>query len=217
MISEGWQHRLSFSIRFNNHFTGEPVVDALPVRLDHSFTRPVLSPQGSYRQADGTYRFIDLAAGTHRVRWLPPLEESFRSWVSWEGDPLVQVPVADPGALISRELWPHAAAPVAPGVSAVRGRLVGADNSDLRIRISHPAIPSTRFTRSDDAGDFLFLLPEPLETNAVGRLALDIEIDDGARTINGGNFFPADSGAAFVGAVFSIVPGRCSRVLFRIT
>jgi len=217
MISEGWQHTLSFAIRFNNHFTGEPVRDELPVRLDHTFTRPASSPEGSYRQVDGTYRFINLALGMHRVRWLPPLEESLLGWVSWEDDPLVQVPVVDPAVLITRDLWPEATAVVAPGMTAIRGRLVGANNDDLRVRISNPTFPSTRFTRSDDVGDFLFLLPEPLETNATGRLELDIEVADGARTVNGSEFVPASSGAASIGASFSVVPGRSFRVLFRIT
>jgi hypothetical protein len=217
MISEGWQHSLSFTIRFNNHFTSEPVGDELPVRLDHTFTRPVVAPEGGYRQADGSYRFINLEAGMHRVRWLPPLEESYRSWVSWEDDPQIQVPNPDPAELITRDLWPEATAAIAPGTTAIRGRLIGTNNASLRIRISHSSFPSTRFTFSDDVGEFLFPLYEPLQTNAAGRLELNIEIADGARSVTGGEFVPAGSAASFVGASFEIVPGRSSRVLFRIS
>ena len=223
MIREPWRHTLSFAVRFNNHFTGEPVTDELPVRLGDSFIRPVLAPSRGYRQADGSYRFIDLTSGTHRVRWLPALASSFQGWISWHADPVVQVPTADPTQLIVHDLWPAATAAVPPGVTAVRGRLLGNNVDGLRVRIANPTFASTRFTRTDANGDFLFLLPAPMETNNSGRLELDIEVADGARTVNGGEFVPPSSGAAFPAAVgdpperFAVAPGRSSRVLLRIS
>ena len=217
MISEGWQHALSCAIRFDNHFTGEPVDAELPVRLDESFTRPVAAPNGRHRQADGSYRFIDLDAGSHRVRWLPALERTFRGWVSWEADLQVLLPVSDPAELITRDLWPAATAAVAPGVTAIRGRLTGANTAGWRVRIANATFPSTHFTRSDEVGDFLYLLPGPIETNTAGRIELDIEVADGARAVVGGEFVPDGSGTPFGGGSFAVVPGRTSRVLFRIT
>lgn len=223
MIRESWGHTLSFAIRFNNHFTGRPVADELPVRLDTTFIRPVLAPRSGHRQDDGTYRFIDVASGTHRVRWLPPFSDSYRGWVSWEADPMVQVPLSNPAELIVRDLWPAANADVPPGVTAVRGRLVGDNVSDLRVRITNPTFPTPSFTYSNTAGDFLFLLPEPVATDSNGRIELDIEVANGTRVVDGGEFMPAASGAVFPAAAgdppdrFTVAPGRSSRVLFRIT
>jgi hypothetical protein len=143
--------------------------------------------------------------------------------VSWEQDPEVQVPLDDPVTLITRDLWPEASAAVDPGVTAVRGRLLGVNTFDLSVRISNPAFPSTRFTRSNASGDFLYLLTGPVETNTAGLLELNIEVADGARNVTGGEFVPDDSGTAFPAAAgdppdhFSVLPGRCSRVLFHVT
>lgn len=217
MVSGGWRHFLSFAVRFNNHFTGAPVESELPVRLDSTFIRPVKSADGRYRHDDGTYRFINLDAGIHRVRWLPALVDDFDGWVSWGSDPLVHLPLADPADLIQRDLWPLASAKVTAGTTAVRGRLIGSNNADQRVSIAHPAIASTRFTFSDDIGDFLFLLPESLATNNLGELSLSIEVESGARTVDGGYFVPGTSGTAFVGSQFLVLPGKTSRVDFEIS
>ena len=197
MISEGWQHLLSFSIRFNDHFTNQPVTEELPVRLDHTFIHPVISSAGGYRQVDGTYRFINLVAGVHHVRWRPPLEDSFRGWVSWDDDPLIQVPMLHPDELIVYDLWPESNVSIASGTTAVRGQLIGSNRSGLRIHISHVSFPSTRFALSDENGEFLFPLYEPLSTNVDGLIELDIEVADGTRTVDSGEFIPADSGTPF--------------------
>lgn len=217
MISEGWQHLLSFAVRFNNHFTGEPIGDELPLRLDRTFLWPVATAGGGYRHADGTYRFINVAGGQHRVRWLLPFEDDHKGWVSWEDDLVVSLPLTDPEDLMNRDLWPHASAVVPPGNTAVRGRLVGANIADLRVQIRHPAIASTRFTRTDENGNFLFLLPQPLATNNTGRLPLRLRVDNGARAVDGGEFIPQASGAAFVGSQFLVLPGKTSRVVIEIT
>lgn len=217
MISEGWQHLLSFSIRFNDHFTNHPITDELPVRLDHSFINPVVSSAGGYRQDDGTYRFINLEAGDHHVRWLPPFEDSFRGWVSWENDPLIHVPVLNPNELIVHDLWPDSNASVAPGTTAVRGQLIGSNRSGLRVSLSHASFTLTRFTRSDENGEFLFPLYDPLETNVDGLIELDIEVAEGTRTVVSGEFVPAVSGLPFAGSVFAIVPGRSSRIKYQIS
>jgi hypothetical protein len=219
MISEGWVHRLAFSIRFDNHFTGRSISEALPVRLDDSFIQPVLSPMGSHRQSDGSYRFINLETGVYQVRWLPALQSSYLSWVSWQKDPQITLPVVDPMVLIRQDLWPTASASVAPGLTAVRGRLTGAGVDDLIVRIGIPGSinVSTRFTRSDVNGDFLYLLPDALAPNATGSLLLEIEVNNGAATVNGGEFVPASSGPVFAADQFLVMPGKCSRVIFQIS
>ena len=220
MISEeGWVHNLAFSIRFDNHFTGRSISEALPVRLDDSFIQPVLSPMGSHRQSDGSYRFINLNTGVYQVRWLPALQSSYLSWVSWQEDPQITLPVADPMVLNRQDLWPTANAFVAPGLTAVRGRLTGTGVDDLIVRIGIPGSinASTRFTRSDVNGDFLYLLPDALAPNATGSLLLEIEVDDGAATVNGGEFVPPSSGSVFAADQFLVMPGKCSRVIFQIS
>ena len=219
MISEGWVHRLAFSIRFDNHFTSKSISEALPVRLDELFIKPVLSPVGSHRQSDGSYRFINLDTGVYQVRWLPALQSSYLGWVSWQEDPQITLPVADPMVLIRQDLWPTANASVAPGLTAVRGRLTGNSVDDLIVRIGIPGSinANTRFTRSDVNGDFLYLLPDALAPNATGSLLLEIEVDDGAATVNGGEFVPATSGPVFVADQFLVMPGKYSRVIFQIS
>ncbi len=189
------------------------------MRLDDSFIQPVLSPMGSHRQSDGSYRFINLNTGVYQVRWLPTLQNSYLDWMSWQENPQITLPVADPMVLIRQDLWPTANASVAPGLTAVRGRLTGASVDDLIVRIGIPGSinASTRFTRSDVNGDFLYLLPDALTPNAIGKLLLEIEVDDGVANVNGGEFVPAISGSVFVADQFLVTPGKCSRVIFQIS
>lgn len=213
-----WVHSLSFVLRFHDHFTGEAIEEEFPIRLEGSMLRPVQKNGGAgIRQADGTYRFINIPNGVHRVHWLPPFEPSYRGWISWEGIPEVTLPIANPETVIERDLWPTASGSVLPGLTAIRGKLRGANVTDLEVRIDRPGGAQSRFTRSDPFGDFLFVLPNPIAPDNQGRLNLQIRIQAGTRIVNGGQFLPADSGTAFVGANFQIRPGKSSRIIFNVT
>jgi len=217
MSADVWRHSLSFVVRFNNHFTGAPVATELPVRLEGSLVRPVAQRGGTERRhADGTYRYIDLRSGVHRVRWLPPFTRSYGGWISWEGLPEVTVPSAHPEDPIERDLWPAASAYVPPAMTAVRGKLSGTGVAGLEVRIDVPAGPWLHFTRSDDSGEFLYLLPHPIVPDAQGRLALRIEVERGARAVNGGEFRPAAAGSSFPASDFRVRPGVCSRIVFHV-
>ena len=219
MSGDLWRHSLSFVLRFNNHFTGEAVGHELAVRLDGSFARPVENSGGTgIRQTDGTYRFVDIPGGAaQRVRWRPPLTRTYRNWVSWEPDLEVTLPTAEPAAVIERDLWPTPGAPVAPGFTAIRGKLLGLNIDHLEVRLAPPATSTPHFTLSDDVGEFLFLLPDPTAPDNQGLVDLELKVAGGTRVVNGGEFRPLGAGAAFPAAEFKAHTGRCERILFRIT
>lgn len=219
MSSDIWTHELSFVVRFNNHFTGVPVDDELPVRLDQSFIKPVARNDGAgQRQADGSYRFIDVPAGHHRIRWRPPFADIYRGWISFQQDPEIVTPSSDPRNVIEQDLWPSPQAQLSPTTTAIRGKLKGNNVADLEVRIMPVAVGSTAyFTRSDRLGEFLYPLTKPVTPEVSGELLMLIELNGGARTVNGGEFIPPGSGAAFAAEQFRIKPGKCSRIVFQVT
>lgn len=204
-------HELAFVLRFDDHFTGEPVGDELSVRLGGTLTEPVQTPAGGYRHGDGTYRFVDVDTGSHELLWAPPLERQTESWVSWQTPLSVTVPRAQPSQVIVRELWPTPAAPVAASVTAIRGKLIGANSGDRRVAIEPSAAPPAhRFTRTDSSGEFLFVVAGPAPISG-GRIALTAAVD--GATVSGGHV----AGAPFAGANFEVIPSRATRVTFAIT
>lgn len=219
MVSDIWTHNLSFVVRFNNHFTGMAIRDELPVRLDSTFIRPVSRNDGAgIRQSDGTYRFIDLPAGTHRVRWLPALTDGYRGWVSFDNGLEVTTPTANPNSVIEKDLWPSPKSKLSPASTSIRGKLKGNNISDLEVRIMPVTIGATSyFTRSDQLGEFLYPLSMPVKPESNGLLKLQIEIDGGGRTVNSGEFIPPGSGSAFSAAEFKVRSGMCSRIVFQVT
>ena len=213
-------HALSCAARFNDHFTGHPVADELPVRLAGSFQRPILRPGGAgRRQGDGAYRFVDAPSGATRILWREPFARSHAGWMRWQDDPEIVLPLADPTALVQVELWPTGRAAAPASATGVRGRLAGPNRGGQTVRIAVQGAPFDRFTRSDDTGDFLFLPPGRLPTDPLGRVPLTVEVRDPGgvvRAVNGGAFVPASAGAAFSAADFVILPRTIPRVLFQI-
>lgn len=218
------RHQLSLVVRYEDHFLGHPVPDELPVRVavggpENPRIQPVRTSSGiSARHSDGTYRFIDLPDGVHRVLWTPPLgtpADRTTRWVSWEVPLDVAVPRPDPTAVVVQPLWPSARAVTPKGMSAVRGKLRGPGATDRRVEIHPPSESPVHFTRTDSGGEFLFLLPFIPTLDANGRISLVIAISGGS--VTGGELLSdAGSGATFVGAAFTIPPGRESRVVFDI-
>ena len=214
-------HSLSLAIRFLDHFTRRAVVQELPVRLDHSFTRPVRRADGGgMRQADGCYRFLRLPLGTHRILWRDPFQRSAAGWTRWDQpDPIVTLPLADPTTAIEVELWPTPEATTAAGTTGLRGKLHGTGVAGLEIRIAPQGQSFDRMTRSDDAGEFLFLPPGALPLDVAGRVRLTMQVrapGGAVRPIISGRFQPASAGPAFAGNAFSILPQTAARVLFQL-
>jgi hypothetical protein len=214
-------HSLSFAVRFLDHFTRRPVPQELPVRLSGSYQRPARRQDGAgRRQADGTYRFLGVPPGPQRVLWRDPFQRSQGGWVRWDADdPVLTVPLADPAQVVEHDLWPTATADVPPGTTGVRGKLVGANAAGLEIRIALQGQPFDRVTRSDQAGEFLFLPPGALPLDPVGRVPLTIEarLSGGpVRPVASGSFQPPATGAPFAGPNFTILPQSVARVTFQL-
>lgn len=210
-------HSLSFSIRFVNHFTGAPVDDELNVRIDGLFQRPSKAPGGSgRRQNDGTYRFLSVPEGRHRIRWRDPFRRTQAGWASWDDDPEITLPLPDPETPVEASLWPSASAEAPASATGVRGKLVGPDISGLTVRIGQMGV-FDRYTRSDEAGEFLFLPPGGLSPDPMGVIAMAIDVqtpDGGPRVVNG---WRDGVGAPLTpGANFNLTPRRVSRILFEI-
>lgn len=213
-------HALSLSVRFLDHFTGRPVPQELPVRLAGSLLRPARRQDGSgRRQADGTYRFLSVPAGPQRILWRDPFQRSQSGWTRWEtADPEVTLPLADQTEVVQHELWPTATADAAPGAAGVRGKMLGATAAGLEIRIAVQGQPFDRLTRTDQAGEFLFLPPGALPLDATGRVPLVIQARSPGgppRVILSGTFQPAATGAPFAGPTFTIPPQTVARVIFQ--
>ena len=211
-------HNLSFSIRFVDHFSGTPVSDELNVRIDGSYALPTKAPGGAgRRQNDGTYRFLSIPSGRHTIRWRDPFRRTQDGWASWEPDPEVTLPLPNPETPLDAPLWPTASAEAPASATGVRGKLIGANTSDLTVRIAHAADGFDRYTLSDQAGEFLFLPPGRLAAGPTGIIPMQIEVrnpDDSPRVVSG---WRLGVGAPLtLGANFTLTPRQLSRILFQI-
>jgi hypothetical protein len=215
------QHRLSLCVRFMDHFSGLPVADEFPVRLSSGHQRPVLrSDRAGHRHADGTYRFLDALAGDQHILWRDPFQRTHNGWTRWDLDnPAVSLPSASPTQKVDIELWPTAEAVTKPNATGVRGKLEGANVSGLEVQIALQSEPFVRLTRTDQAGEFLFLPPGSLPLNAAGRIPFKIQVrtpGGPVRMVTGGRFQPTAAGADFIGTSFSTLPQIVTRTIFQL-
>jgi hypothetical protein len=204
------RHRLAFALRVEDHFSASPIDETLDIAID-SEEAGVRSRAGSLRHDDGTYRWSDLGDGIRELTITSPSKR----WINWEPVPLeVSVPLADPREAVRYEMWPTPLASVTPGLSAIRGKLLGTGVGRVRIEVAGAGQPPTgRYTFSDEAGEFLYLLTGghwPITT--VGTLALQITVV--GRTVTGSDI--AGDGS-FVGDHFELPPLRDMRVRFHVT
>lgn len=220
MSGERVAHQLSLAVRMVDHFSGQPVPDELPLRLADSLVRPVPRPGGAgRRQADGAYRFVNAPAGPARLLWRQPFTRSEGGWTRWGDDPLFVLPLADPGAYLDVELWPTANAAAAPSATGVRGKLVGANAAGQTVRIALQGTAFDRFTHSNDSGEFLFLPPGRLATDANGRVPLSIAVhaaNGTPRVLTGSAMVPPSAGGPFAGADFTVLPRLITRAVFQL-
>jgi hypothetical protein len=214
-LQESWLHTLAFAARFDDHFFGRAVPDALVVRVDGTGA-PVATAGGVARQDDGTYRFIDLAPGSHVLEVFSPDER----WVSFGGAITIDTPIASPGSPVVYELWPGPTAPTPLGATAVRGHLGGTDAGGLAIEIlpvtaTPPVFSGRPFTRSNAAGEFLFLVTGTLTPDSDGRVRVRARVANGTRTI--ANIVLPATGEVFLGSDFWIKPGADTRAQLNLT
>lgn len=222
MTADSVRHVMSFAVSFVDHFNGEPVPDELPVRLAGSFARPARAPGGrGYRQADGTYRFVNVAPGPQRLLWREPFNRGEAGWMRWyDPEPELVLPLANPAQAERIELWPAPSAEPAKGAVGVRGKLAGPDASGLEVRLALQGQPFDRFTCTDAAGEFLFPLGGRLPLDNAGRVPLRIAVqaaDGTPRLLAGGGFIPAATGSNFGADQFAILPGQLARIRFNLT
>src|SRR6185436_10823748 len=126
-------------------------------------------------------------------------------WVRWDPAPLdVVVPIPDPATALSVEVWPTPLAPVPPGVTAIRGKLLGSGVAGLRVEIDGTgAAPSGRWTFADAQGELLYLLPGGPWPMTPAQL-LDLTVTIPGRTVAAVELIPGPT--TFAGAQFQIPP-----------
>lgn len=211
MAADHTVHRLGFALRVDEHFSRAPLGEVVDVRLDTG-EPPVRAPAGGPRHGDGTYRWANLADGLRRVS----LRAASGRWVRWDPAPLdVVVPIPAPAAALVVEVWPTPLASAPPGVSAIRGKLVGAGVAGLRVEIGGTsAAPTGRWTLADAQGELLYLLPGGPWPMTAARL-LDLTVTIPGRTVAAVEVLPGPT--SFPGARFEIPPQREIRARFHLT
>jgi hypothetical protein len=215
-------HVLGSAVRIDDHFLVAPIPDELDVRLD-TFERPTkVRGGGSRRHADGTYRFVDLADGTHALRVTSPDDR----WMVLDPLPALVVPMAPPIRALRVEAWPTPLQDVPRGMTAVRGKLVGAPGATIAQRIELDVAgqpfqveidgaPRLRFTRSSSFGEFLFLLPGHLPLDGNGQVAITVRVI--GHIVSGGDVVDGDQSIPFSGATFRAIPGKETHVRLPVT
>lgn len=219
VIHTEWRHRLAVALRFDDHFLRAPVVTRLEVSLDGSSASPVPAAGGSPRHADGTYRFLDLPAGRSYPLVVGIPDGTLVSLVPL---PTIVIPAVPPTTATAIDLWPTPQAAVTPGMTAIRGKLVGSGVADHKVEITAAGKPFTgRFTVADAAGEFLYLLPQALARDVTDpdlvRLAIRVTPPAGpVRVVTGGQNLDMNPPATFAGDQWKVVPSRASRVKFNV-
>jgi hypothetical protein len=202
-VSEDVSHDLAFAVRVDDAFTDVPVAEELAVVLDTG-AQPVAAPDHvGGRQADGTYRFLDLGPGTYLVSVTSPSKRGF----TWDPTSSVTVPVANRADAVVVPMWPTPQASAPTGTIALRAVLDGAAPAqEIRIRAvltPPPALPPpVRRARSDADGELLFVVAGatqiddttglvPLHVDAPGHAVTAVDVVDGvaSTTYAGADFF----------------------------
>ena len=184
IVQGSWEHVLAVALRFDDHFLGGPVAEVLDVSLAAASgraLRPISSPTpGVSRQADGTYRYADLADGHYPVSYASPSGD----WLSWDPPLTVALPLAPAAKLVVRQLWPAPQALVPGGQTAVRGKLAGANVSGLMVEITGQGMAfDGRFNRASSTGEVLYPIVFTAPVTVTGRVQLTARVASGARTV----------------------------------
>lgn len=202
-------HSIAFAVRVDDAFSDLPVADHLDVTAnDHE--KPVMAADRSgTRHSDGTYRFIDLEAGTYQVRVRAP------RGFTWTPATPVTVPVPDRTQPVVITLWPTPDADPPLGAIAIRGRLVTAA-AGQEVNIEPVATPALgRRTRCDADGEFLYVIAGWTELDpATGLVELDAVVT--GRTVTSVDVLDGATTTTYSGSTFAVPPGRDTRARFNL-
>jgi hypothetical protein len=213
-VIEEVRHSLAFAIRVDDAFTDRPVGEELDVSIDTGET-PVAAPGGGRRQADGTYRFIDLAPGPRQVAVASPSGVGF----TWTATTSVAVPIADRRAAIVIPMFPTTSASAPTNVIAIRGVLVTA-GAGQEVQINPvlnppptppPPLPPPRFTRCDADGEFLFVVAGGTQIDPPSGL-VPLKVDVPGRGVTSVEVFEGLTATIYPTHTFFVPPGRELRV-----
>lgn len=205
------RHRLAIALRVEHHFLGTPIPDELDVRIDREVLPGLVNGSRSRRHADGTYRFIDVPDGPHTIE----IATRNDGWLLLEPTPVVVTPIGQPTVPLTIFAWPSPKQATPMGMTAVRGKLIGAPALALDRRVEiDTGSPSTSYTRTDSFAEFLFLLPGTLPlVNGVVPITVHVV----GASVTGGEVVAGEDITPFTGASLQIVPGRETHVRFHVS
>jgi hypothetical protein len=187
-------HRLAVAVRFFDIFTGETVRTPLTVTI------PALRLQAFHAATDDTYRFVvhnrDVPAGGPFDIAVDILRSEYEAREPMQVTlPLVvghPPPVVRPDFLLEFPLWPTRLRRTPPGETAITGQIISGGTTNvngLRVFFFEPPgpPPATPYAYTNDAGEFLFRLPQ-LHARMSGVVPvltanLNIEIRDPSSTL----------------------------------
>ena len=205
------RHQLSLVVRVDDHFSGQPWPDELEVNLD-TLEKSVPTSARNTRHADGTYRFVGLAAGPRQVTVVAPNGSAF----TWSASTAVALPLTNPAIPLLIEAWPSPSARVAAGTLVIRGRLVtAAAGQEVQMQPVGVIPPRIRRTRCDAAGEFTFVVVGPVALTAAGEVLLAVTVP--GRTLTSVQIIDFDANPTTPGTQFAVPPGREVRALFNLT
>lgn len=213
---ESVRHVLGVAIRIDDHFTGEAIRDELDVRIDGDVLPTQVRGGTGRRHSDGTYRFLDLADRSHQLTVRSPDAR----WVLLDPLPAIVTPVPQPTRALVIEAWPTPLQSTPPGMTSVRGKLVGPPAAAIarRVELDVGGVDSGHRARSTSLGELLFLLPGRLALDAAGLVALALRVVGGTPvTVTGGEIVDGETITSFAGSAFKVAPGRETRVRFHVT
>jgi hypothetical protein len=134
-----------------------------------------------------------------------------------EPPPPLVLPIAHPTAALDVPMWPTTKQATPLGLTALRGKLVGAPVATVgqRIEVDVGVTDTGHHTRSESFADFLFLLPGHLELDLDGHVPLTVRVI--GRAITGGELISGEHRTPFTGPSFAIDPGRETHVRLFVT
>ena len=209
---EDVRHRLSFALRVDDAFVDAPIAEELRVSLDTG-EAPLKAPDhDGPRQADGTYRFLDLAPGPRQLTIASPSGDGF----TWTATTPIAIPIADPRQAVVVSMWPTPQARTPLGVIAIRGALVTAP-AGTEVHIDPVATPSPgKKTRTDAAGEFLFVVAGWTEIDPTSGL-VELVASVPAHLVTSVDVLDGPTVTTYATPNFFVPPGRDTRVRIHVT
>lgn len=212
IAEEEVRHLLSFALRVDDAFVDVPIAEELRVSLDTG-EAPLQAPDHhGPRQADGTYRFLDLAPGPRQLTIASPSGDGF----TWTSTTPITIPIADPRQAVVVPMWPTPQARAPLGVIAIRGALATAP-AGTEVQIDPVATPPPgKKTRSDADGEFLFVVAGWTEIDpTTGMVELAATVP--AHTVTSVDVLDGSTVTTYPSPNFFVPPGRDTRVRIHVT